>query len=110
MLHDERYFSNPNSFIPERWIEAERGNETCVKEAFIPFQYGKRNCVGQPLVILLVCVNCRLALMEMRVALSRLIWHCDFALKDVGQEVPIFDHRTFSAGQLELRVMRFERE
>ena len=48
MMHDERYFSNPMSFIPERWIEGERGNETCVKEAWLPFAYGQWNCVGQP--------------------------------------------------------------
>src|SRR5271170_6545713 len=48
VMHDERNFSNPESFIPERWIESERGNETCVKEAFIAFQQGRRNCVGKP--------------------------------------------------------------
>jgi cytochrome P450 len=48
VMHDERYFSNPESFIPERWIESEHGNEICVKEAFIAFQQGRRNCVGKP--------------------------------------------------------------
>jgi len=48
MLHDERYFSNPESFIPERWIDTEKGMETCVKEAWIPFLIGKRNCIGKP--------------------------------------------------------------
>ena len=48
VMHDERNFSNPESFIPERWIESERGNETCTKEAFIAFQQGRRNCVGKP--------------------------------------------------------------
>ena len=48
VMHDERYYSNPESFIPERWIESERGSETCVKDAFLAFQQGRRNCVGKP--------------------------------------------------------------
>ena len=49
ILHDEGSFSNPESFIPTRWIESEKGNETCNKVAWIPFSYGARNCIGKPL-------------------------------------------------------------
>ena len=47
-MHDERHFSNPESFIPTRWIESERGSETCNRSAWIPFSYGPRNCIGKP--------------------------------------------------------------
>ena len=46
-----------------------------------------------------------LAMMEMRVTLTRLIWNFDLALKD-GQEEPTYDHKALSAGQLLLKVRR----
>lgn len=50
MMHNEKYFSNPDTFIPERWIESERGTETCLKRAWIPFLHGKWHCIGKPYV------------------------------------------------------------
>jgi hypothetical protein len=47
-----------------------------------------------------------LAMMEMRVTLTRLIWNFDLALKD-GQE-PAYHHKSLSAGQLLLKVQRRE--
>jgi cytochrome P450 len=39
---DSNLFPNSESFIPERWLE-----ETAeMRNAFIPFSYGPRNCVG----------------------------------------------------------------
>jgi cytochrome P450 len=111
MLHDERYFSNPHSFVPERWIESERGKETCVTTAWIPFSYGKWNCIGKPYSTLgnyeLIF---RLAMMEMRVTLSRLIWHYDVELKSAGQDVPTYDHLSLASGQLEVRLKKVERD
>jgi cytochrome P450 len=52
IMRDERYFSNANSFIPTRWIESERGGETCNKAAWIPFSHGLRNCAGKPYLLL----------------------------------------------------------
>ncbi|KAK7680564.1 hypothetical protein QCA50_016346 [Cerrena zonata] len=45
-LHrDPRYFSpNPETFIPERWLESDKTMNTL---AFIPFSYGPANCVGR---------------------------------------------------------------
>lgn len=56
-MHDERNFSNPNSFIPERWIESERGVETCNKAAWLPFSVGLRNCVGRSYALRVSKVN-----------------------------------------------------
>ncbi len=52
---------------------------------------------------------CRLAMMEMRVTLSRLIWNYDISLKSVGQEVPTYEHRAVASGPLEVRLKRVER-
>jgi hypothetical protein len=46
----------------------------------------------------------RLALMELRVVLARLIWNFDISLKEVGQAEPTFDHRSVAAGKLWLRL------
>jgi hypothetical protein len=77
---------------------------------FYSFSIWQNELRWQAVDFLLVCVDIRLALMEMRVTLSKLIWHYDFTLKDVGQEVPAYNHLTISAGRLELRVKRVERE
>lgn len=54
-------------------------------------------------------VNGRLAMMEMRVTLAKLIWQYDISLKTEGQEEPAFFHRAVAAGQLEVRISRVER-
>lgn len=110
MLHDERYFSHPDSFIPERWIESERGDESCVKEAWVSFGYGKWRCIGKPFAYSFECANRRLAMMVLRVAVAKLIWNYDIWLKSVEQAEPIFDHKTVSAGRLEVRLKRMERK
>jgi len=46
-MRDDKNFSNPDSFIPTRWIGSEREQETCNKAAWIPFSYGPRNCIGK---------------------------------------------------------------
>ncbi|KAF2454093.1 cytochrome P450 [Lineolata rhizophorae] len=61
---DERYFPNPLSFIPERWTtEPELIKD---KRAFMPFNVGQHNCVGQ-----------RFAMIEMRVLVANLIRQFD---------------------------------
>ncbi|XP_055691191.1 uncharacterized protein LOC129794464 [Lutzomyia longipalpis] len=70
LYRKECYFTEPNSFIPERWL---RESEKCVKinpYVYLPFGYGRRICVGR-----------RIAQLEMETLTSRLIrnfyleWH-----------------------------------
>ena len=43
---DERYFENPNDFVPERWLKgAQKANINPF--AHLPFGHGPRKCVGQ---------------------------------------------------------------
>ncbi|KAF5690764.1 cytochrome P450 monooxygenase [Fusarium globosum] len=53
-LHrDDRYFSQPNDFIPERWVEALRPPKfNHNPKAFIPFGSGLYNCAGRALAAL----------------------------------------------------------
>ena len=81
---DERYWENPNAFLPERFLneEIDRNSEDfranslqsrigriCAKKAYLPFSLGPRNCVGRPL-----------ALLEMRVVLIKLLQKFTFKI------------------------------
>jgi len=103
-MHDERYFSNPHSFIPERWLENEKGSERCVREAWIPFLIGRRNCIGKPYPLATERADNSLALLELRLVLTRLIWQFDMELKEKDQAVPLFNFASISAGPLEIRM------
>ncbi|XKL62378.1 hypothetical protein PGB90_002211 [Kerria lacca] len=43
MHRDEKYYSNPNEFIPERFENIDEQN----RYTYIPFSTGIRNCIGQ---------------------------------------------------------------
>jgi cytochrome P450 len=64
MSLDPRYWVDPMSFRPERWIgEGFAGDD---KRAFQPFSSGPRGCLG---------VN--LAYLEMRISVAKLLWAFD---------------------------------
>ncbi|KAI1145605.1 cytochrome P450 monooxygenase-like protein [Nemania diffusa] len=66
MPRDPRYWQDPESFLPERWI-GEGFNDQ--KKASQPFSTGPRACLG---------IN--LAYLEMRIALAKLVWLYDWEL------------------------------
>ncbi|KAF4273163.1 hypothetical protein LV164_000054 [Aspergillus fumigatus] len=73
-FHSSGNFHNPDSFVPERWLASpEEEASGCFtmdkKEAFQPFSYGPRNCLGQ-----------HLANAEMRLILAKVFWHLDMEL------------------------------
>ena len=47
VLYDEKYFPDPHSFKPERFIDANGKFQT--KPELIPFSVGKRACLGEGL-------------------------------------------------------------
>ena len=69
-------FSQPESFIPERWLsdtDPDYPNSTASdhKDVFQPFSVGPKNCIGK-----------QLAYAEMKLILSRFLWRFDFTLLD----------------------------
>ncbi|KAK6063753.1 benzoate 4-monooxygenase cytochrome p450 [Seiridium cupressi] len=66
--HNSRYWKDPDSFVPERWIGEGLGDN---KDAFNPFLVGPRACLG---------IN--LAYLEMRIILSLLVFTYDWELVD----------------------------
>ncbi|RYP50508.1 hypothetical protein DL768_004013 [Monosporascus sp. mg162] len=62
--HDPRYWKEPWSFKPERWIGKGLGDNT---DVYYPFGYGPRNCIGEAV-----------AWMEMRIILAKMIFSYDW--------------------------------
>jgi cytochrome P450 len=50
--HSERNFTDPDDFVPERWLENERPAkyDSDIREAVQPFSFGPRNCLGKKYV------------------------------------------------------------
>ncbi|KZL82632.1 cytochrome p450 [Colletotrichum incanum] len=68
MYHNEKYFTKPYGFHPERWMgDPEFKNDQT--EAFKPFHIGPRNCIGT-----------NLAYAEMRMILAQVLWHFDISM------------------------------
>lgn len=70
MFRDEKYFPQPNDFIPERFYEMKNINTF----AYVPFSAGNRNCIGQ-----------KFAMLEIKTTVSTLLRH--FELVDANEEV-----------------------
>ncbi|KAI8274562.1 Trichothecene C-15 hydroxylase [Colletotrichum sp. SAR11_57] len=70
MYHSSSNFTEPESFIPERWLGDPRF-ETDQREGRKPFSFGPRNCIGM-----------NLAYIEMRTILARVIWNFEMRLAD----------------------------
>ncbi len=62
--HDPRYWKDPWSFKPERWIGEGCGDKTNV---YYPFGYGPRSCIGEAL-----------AYMELRIILASMVFAYDW--------------------------------
>lgn len=72
--HDGRYWKDPYSFIPERWIDEGFGD---TKQASQPFSLGPRACLG---------IN--LAYLEMRLIIAKMVFYFDWEL--VNKDVDLF--------------------
>ncbi|CZT44227.1 related to cytochrome P450 CYP4/CYP19/CYP26 subfamilies [Rhynchosporium secalis] len=46
-----KYWKDPDSFLPERWLVGPEDPLYPVKGAWRPFEFGPRNCIGQTLVM-----------------------------------------------------------
>ncbi|KAF4910609.1 Trichothecene C-15 hydroxylase [Colletotrichum fructicola] len=75
MYHNAKNFSEPEAFIPERWSN-DKIDFSDKREAFQPFSFGPRDCIGRHLAYAEVCT-----------IIARLVWRFDLELVDVpGQD------------------------
>jgi cytochrome P450 len=65
--HNEKYFSDPFKFMPERWLDSNTEEIAMMKTAFAPFALGSRACSGKAV-----------AYLEIGVTMAKTFWHFDF--------------------------------
>ncbi|KAJ5116805.1 hypothetical protein N7456_001153 [Penicillium angulare] len=79
---DPQTFQNPDSFIPERWIE---GNNTQMKEGLTPFSVGPRKCIGS-----------NLAEMELRLLISAFFLRFEASIDSSMKDSDMMMYDTFN--------------
>ncbi|KAK8134591.1 Isotrichodermin C-15 hydroxylase [Apiospora sp. TS-2023a] len=77
LMHNPKYFPEPFSFRPQRWLENGDGDEeedpklveakANMRRAFIPFSLGDRGCAGKAV-----------AYLEISLAVAKTLWYFDF--------------------------------
>ena len=70
--HSPLNFTQPEDFIPERWLDQSGAYAGDNKEASQPFSLGPRGCIGR-----------HLSYLEMRLILGSLLWHYDIERSDL---------------------------
>ncbi|KAK2609588.1 hypothetical protein N8I77_003084 [Diaporthe amygdali] len=65
--HNEKYFSEPYKFQPDRWLSENEAQVATMRSAFAPFSIGSRSCAGKAM-----------AYLEASLVISKTIWHFDF--------------------------------
>ncbi|KAI2628687.1 putative cytochrome P450 [Hypoxylon sp. NC1633] len=91
MTHDEKYFHDPFTFKPERWLDPDCKD---VKEASQPFSLGPRGCIGQ-----------NFASLELNLILSKLIWSYDMEALDKNLDWEANSHEHVMWTKPELKVV-----
>ncbi|KAJ8129938.1 hypothetical protein O1611_g3693 [Lasiodiplodia mahajangana] len=66
--HDERYFDDPFTFRPERWLTEDQETLKRMNKAFNPFSLGARGCAGKAM-----------AYLESSLVMAKTIWRFEFA-------------------------------
>jgi hypothetical protein len=64
MHRDSKYWPEPNSFLPERWLVHPGHDMYPFKGAWRPFEYGPRNCIGQTLAMLDIKITLLMTIRE----------------------------------------------
>ncbi|XP_072263252.1 25-hydroxyvitamin D-1 alpha hydroxylase, mitochondrial [Pyxicephalus adspersus] len=91
---DEKFFSDPNEFKPERWLKKDDCHHPY---ASIPFGFGKRSCIGR-----------RIAELEVYLALSRILTHFEVRPECPGSVVKPMT-RTLLVPEKEINIQFLER-
>ncbi|OQE24624.1 hypothetical protein PENSTE_c007G01022 [Penicillium steckii] len=79
---DPQVFEDPDSFLPERWLNI---NDTGLKEALTPFSVGPRKCIGS-----------NLAEMELRLLIALFFLRFDATIDSSMKEEDMFMYDTFN--------------
>ncbi|OLL22167.1 Isotrichodermin C-15 hydroxylase [Neolecta irregularis DAH-3] len=86
ICHDARYFTEPEEWIPERWIDKDYiKDQTLGRTAWQPFSLGPRACIGK-----------NMAYIVLRLSIARLVRSFDFEL---AKPVRSYEVEDFVAAQ-----------
>lgn len=77
MGHNEKFYTDPETFNPERFL-GERSMEKQNSFTYIPFSAGPRNCIGQ-----------KFALYEIKSIISKILRHFEVTLTKESEMYPI---------------------
>lgn len=94
---NDKYFHEPNKFIPERFEERDGKRSPY---AYIPFSAGPRNCIGQ-----------KFAMLEMRIIVAMLLLKYEFLLDENADPVVIESSlvlRTRNKFPIKIKKRKFE--
>lgn len=72
--HDPRYFPDPFTFNPNRWLSTDGGTDE-MKKLYMPFTKGARTCLGQSL-----------ALLELRITIATIVLKYDIRINEATTE------------------------
>ncbi|KAI0160160.1 cytochrome P450 [Xylariaceae sp. FL1272] len=65
--HNETYFPEPFTFMPERFLGGNEQGDERVRQAFAPFSLGPRGCMGRSM-----------AYLELSLIVAKVLWYFDF--------------------------------
>jgi cytochrome P450 len=76
------WIHQPNEYIPERWSRGHELYDEKLKEMFMPFAEGHRNCIGQ-----------NMAMIQLKILIANIIKRYEFELvdesKDLSEEIEV---------------------
>jgi len=94
ICRDSRYFTNPDEWIPERWIDvAYEKDQTIGRAAWKPFSLGPRGCIGR-----------NLAYMEARLGVAHWVRKLDFAFVEPNGSYEVADFTVAERSELLVNI------
>lgn len=95
MQRDPEIFPNPNTFIPERWIDADAGQLTRMNPAWIAFGAGRHSCSGQ-----------HISMLEMTKLIPSLVLRYEFEWEKGAPDIEVKNYFFTMQSGLKVRLSR----
>ncbi|KAI9686368.1 MAG: hypothetical protein M1822_003713 [Bathelium mastoideum] len=92
LQRNPKYWKDPHSFIPERWLVGPEDPLYPVKGAWRPFEFGPRNCLGQSLAVMEIKVVLAMTIREFDICPAYEEWD---ALHNIHGPKTVFGNRVY---------------
>jgi benzoate 4-monooxygenase len=94
LLRDEEAFEHADSFVPDRWMTADKAKKDRMMKSHVPFSIGPRACIGR-----------NIAYYEQLLVISTLVRWFDFDIPD-DVELQTIERFNSNPGELVIRCKR----